>query len=97
MFSRLTLTPTKPVQITLNGQSVIAQEGDTVAAALLCQGIKCTRTTAITNTPRGPFCLMGVCFECLMVIDGVANQRACMTRVHPGMCVETQLATGCTL
>ncbi len=48
------------------------------------------RTTPISNSPRGPYCLMGVCFECLVTIDGIGNRQGCMTPVREGMRVETQ-------
>jgi predicted molibdopterin-dependent oxidoreductase YjgC len=44
----------------------------------------------VTGAPRGPFCLMGVCFECLVEIDGRSNCCACMTQVAPGMRIVTQ-------
>ena len=59
-----------------------------VAAALLMFR-KSTRFTSIGGRPRGPFCMMGICFDCLVRINGVPNQRACMVTVDSGMCVET--------
>ena len=46
--------------------------------------------TAVLNTPRGPYCLMGVCFDCLVAIDGVGSRQACLVRVREGMRIETQ-------
>ncbi len=54
---------------------VMARAGESVAAALLAAGVSTTRTTPVGGTPRSPFCLMGACFDCLMVIDGVPNGR----------------------
>ncbi len=77
---------TKPVINWLyEGKSLTAYEGDTVAAALLANGIDYTRTTPVNNSPRAPFCMMGTCFECLMDIDGVPNQQACQIVVAQGM------------
>jgi len=73
------------------GEPLTAREGDTVAAALLANNHRSLRTTAVTGEPRGPFCMMGVCFECLVEIDGVANRQACMTEAQSGMKVRRQL------
>ena len=78
------------VAIVVDGIAVAARAGDTVAAAMLAAGWSCCRTTPITGAPRGPFCMMGVCFECLVTIDGRASQQACLVIVAPGMRVDTQ-------
>lgn len=78
------------VKIYFDGQLIEAREGDSVAAALLSSGMKSIRDTAVTGSSRGPFCMMGVCFDCLVEIDGVPNRQACMTRVRDGMVVERQ-------
>jgi hypothetical protein len=72
------------VTIRLDGEPVEAFEGETVAAVLLARGEIATRTTP-GGEPRGIFCGMGVCFDCLMIIDGVPNTRACMTWVREGL------------
>jgi D-hydroxyproline dehydrogenase subunit gamma len=90
MFRRLPDARGASVNITLDGDQITAQAGDTVAAALLAAGRKAFRTTAVSQSPRGPYCMMGVCFECLVVIDGVGNRQACLTVVQEGMAVETQ-------
>ncbi|VVN69716.1 (2Fe-2S)-binding protein [Pseudomonas fluorescens] len=61
-----------------------------LAAALLVSGIRTTRTTVVTGQPRAPYCLMGVCFECLVEIDGIPNCQACMITVREGMRVRSQ-------
>ena len=78
------------VAIVVDGVAVTARLGDTVAAAMLAGGWSCNRTTPVTSAPRGPFCMMGVCFECLVTIDGRASQQACLVTVAPGMRVDTQ-------
>lgn len=78
------------VDIVVDGVAVMARLGDTVAAAMLASGWSCNRTTPVTGAPRGPFCMMGACFECLVSIDGRASQQACLVTVAPGMRVETQ-------
>ena len=79
-----------PVSIRLDGEPAACRAGDTVAAALLAQGWDACRETAVGGTPRGPFCMMGLCYDCLVTIDGKPNQQACMTTVRPGMNVERQ-------
>ena len=89
MFKRLA-EPGKPVALTVDGKAVHASSGDTVAAALLAAGIEHCRTTPVTGAPRAPYCLMGVCFDCLVTIDGVGSRQACLVPVREGMKVETQ-------
>jgi predicted molibdopterin-dependent oxidoreductase YjgC len=90
MFARSPDTAGGPVEITIDGIPVTARAGDTVAAALLSADIIVFRTTPVSGAPRGPFCMMGVCFDCLVEIDGQPNRQACMTRVVPGMRIVTQ-------
>ena len=77
------------VTIAVDGRHVTAYLGESVAAALLAEGIGATRRTP-GGAPRGVFCGMGVCFDCLAVVDGVPNTRACMTWVRDGMDVRLQ-------
>jgi predicted molibdopterin-dependent oxidoreductase YjgC len=70
--------------IEVDGRPVPAEPGQTVAAALIGAGITVFRHTP-AGAPRGVFCGMGVCFDCLVTVDGLADQRACMTPVRPGM------------
>ena len=67
--------------------------GETVAAVMLAGGEIATRTT-VGGVPRGIFCGIGVCFDCLVVVDGVPNTRACMTPVRDGMQVSRQSGWG---
>ncbi|MCR9175913.1 MAG: (2Fe-2S)-binding protein [Alphaproteobacteria bacterium] len=90
-FSRLeSANAASPVRFTCNGQVVEARAGDSVATALLLAGIGSTRDTALSGEGRAPYCLMGVCFECLVEIDGVPNQQACLVPVSDGMSVRRQ-------
>jgi D-hydroxyproline dehydrogenase subunit gamma len=77
------------VEIVLDGEPVEAYEGETIAAVLLAQGEIATRTT-VKGEPRGVFCGMGVCYDCLVVVDDVPNTRACMTWVRERMVVSRQ-------
>jgi hypothetical protein len=78
------------VVILVDGARVTARAGDTVAAALLAAGLTATRTTPVSGAPRAPYCMMGVCFECLVTIDDVGNRQACLIPVSEGMRVDTQ-------
>ena len=78
------------VAITVDGKAVRARVGDTVAVALLAAGIDHCRTTPVTGAPRAPYCLMGVCFDCLVTVDGVGSRQGCLMPVRDGMTVETQ-------
>lgn len=79
-----------PLQFTCDEKPMTAYEGETVAGALIAQGIHALRKSEKRGEYRGVFCGMGICFECRMVINGRFNIRACVTAVEPGMVVETQ-------
>jgi D-hydroxyproline dehydrogenase subunit gamma len=83
-----------PFRFTVDGEPVEAHAGETVAGALLATGRRRARRTAWRDEPRGPHCLMGVCHECRMVVDGVPNVRTCLTPAREGMVVETQVGFG---
>lgn len=78
------------VNVTIDGAPYAAREGDSVAAALLAAGRTMCRTTPVSGAPRAPYCMMGVCFDCLVTIDGVGNRQGCLVRVAEGMAIETQ-------
>lgn len=90
MFARRPDPAARTVAILVDDQPVTAREGDSVAAALLAAGFAAFRTTPVTGAPRGPYCMIGVCFDCLVAIDGEPNRQACMTLVRDGMRVERQ-------
>ena len=73
-----------------DGKPIPARPGDNVAVALLAAGITTTRGTALSGAPRGPYCMMGACFDCLAEIDGTANVQTCMTEVRDGMQLHPQ-------
>ncbi len=83
-----------PAQATLRfvfeGHAITARPGDTVAAALLAAGVSPFRETAVSGAPRMPYCMMGVCFDCLVQIDGIPNRQACLVTVADGMEVRRQ-------
>ncbi len=76
------------IKIFVNGKACAAYEGETVHAALLAAGYRVLRKTPKAHQPRGIFCGMGVCYDCLVTISGTPNQRACMTRVEERMEIE---------
>ncbi len=78
------------VEVLVAGQPVRVPEGATAAAAVLLAGLPAIRDTPVTGSPRLPYCMMGICFDCLAEIDGVANRQFCTVAVHPGMRIEPQ-------
>ncbi len=91
MFKRVHDPVASTVTFTLDGEPIAARAGDSVAAALAAAGVAHTRTTPVSGAPRAAYCMMGVCFECLLRIDGVGNRQACLVEVRDGMQVERQL------
>jgi D-hydroxyproline dehydrogenase subunit gamma len=90
MFKRLPDLTGKPCTVIVDGRTLPAHLGDTVAAALLAGGVTHNRTTAVSGSPRAAYCMMGACFDCLVQIDGVANRQGCMVLVADGMRIGTQ-------
>lgn len=74
----------------IDGQPAVAFAGETVAAVLLAQGIRTFRHTSQDGRPRGIYCGMGICYDCIVTVDGVTGVRACQTLVTPGMRIVTQ-------
>jgi aerobic-type carbon monoxide dehydrogenase small subunit (CoxS/CutS family) len=81
------------IEFTFDGESISAITGQSVAAALLAANQRALRKTRFNNNERGVFCGIGVCFDCLVVIDGITNQRACLIEARPGMKVQTQVGS----
>lgn len=80
----------KQVTFTYNGMNMTGYEGEPVAAALRAAGLMVHRYTAKEHKPRGIFCAIGRCTDCVMVVDGKPNVRTCVTPLREGMRVETQ-------
>ena len=78
------LRPNASVRFTFDGREIEALEGETIAAALGAQHITAVRE-ARSGAPRGPYCGMGVCFDCLVTVNGRPSQRACLTKVEAGL------------
>ncbi len=81
------------VTVSIDGEPVAAYLGESVAAVLMAEGELTTRTTK-TGEPRGVFCGMGVCFDCLVIVDGIPSTRSCMTWVAQGMQIQRQAGPG---
>ncbi|MGO6746661.1 (2Fe-2S)-binding protein [Rhizobium ruizarguesonis] len=82
---------TPMVTITFEGQRMTVPEGINVAAALLTGGARDFRSSIVGQAPRAPYCMMGVCFECLVEIDGVPGRQSCLVPVRDGMQIKRQL------
>lgn len=76
------------ITIYINGEPLFVKEGSSLSAALLNAGTRILRATRFNSEPRAMFCGIGVCFDCVVTIDGVRNQRACMQLCREGMQVE---------
>ncbi|HTU56057.1 MAG TPA: (2Fe-2S)-binding protein [Acetobacteraceae bacterium] len=90
MFRRLPEVAARPVSFVVDGEAAEGCLGESVAAALLAAGRLVFRRTAVGGVARGPFCMMGACFDCLVEIDGVGNRQACLVPLKEGMDVRTQ-------
>lgn len=82
------------VRITVDGRQFEAVKGEMIAAALLANGIRIHRHTTKLHEPRGIFCGIGQCTDCVMVVNGRPNVRTCVTPVEDGMVIETQEGCG---
>jgi predicted molibdopterin-dependent oxidoreductase YjgC len=82
------------VAFTLDGKNMTGYEGEPVAAALKAAGVMVHRYTARQHKPRGVFCAIGRCTDCVMIVDGKPNVRTCITPLREGMCVQTQYGVG---
>lgn len=80
----------EPFTILVNGQVVDAYPGETLATVMMAAGWRMFRHTPLSGEPRGVFCGMGVCFDCMVTVNGRENVRACKTFAQPGDIVERQ-------
>ena len=91
MFRSPPVVGSETVEVFVQDQPVRVPVNATAAAAALLAGLPSTRVSPVTGEPRGPYCMMGVCFECLLVIDGESSRQGCMVQVRPGMRIERQM------
>ncbi len=91
MFKRIEQDGSETGQkLTFEEREIAFRAGDSLAAALLAAGIGAFRQSPADGSVRGPYCMMGVCFECLVEVDGRQNQQACLTQAQAGMVVRRQ-------
>ena len=90
MFRRLPDVDGTMIEVIIDGRGTRVRAGDTVAAALISAGVLASRAADVSGAPRAPYCMMGVCFECLVTVDGVGNRQGCLVPVKPGMRIDTQ-------
>lgn len=81
---------TASIRVLVEGRPVQVPAGASAAAAALAAGLTSTRSSPVKGEGRAPYCMMGTCFECLMVIDGVASRQGCLVPVREGMRIERQ-------
>lgn len=79
-----------------NDQEITAYPGESILGALIASGVQTLRHTRFEHEPRGMLCAIGVCFECLVDVDGKPNRRACVTPAAPGMDVRSGGSSGAT-
>jgi len=87
MFRRIREERGRLCRIVLDGEPIEAPEGTNLAALLFTLDAVPNRHNLVSGEPRAPYCLMGVCFECLVEIDGIADQQACLATIREGMTV----------
>ena len=90
MFNKLPDFKGEMVTVEVEGQPLQVPANASAAAAALLAGLTSTRTSPVSGEPRAPYCMMGVCFDCLMVIDDEPSQQACMVTVREGMRIRRQ-------
>lgn len=90
MFRKLHDKAAPSLTLFIDGLAVDADVGESVAGVLLRQPSPVSRTTPVSESPRSPYCMMGVCFDCLVKVDGVSSIQSCLVTVKEGMHVERQ-------
>jgi len=83
-------TGPEEITVTIDGQCYKAIKGEVIAATLLANGLRTHRYTAKRHEPRGIYCGIGQCTDCVMTVNGTPNVRTCITEVAEGMVIETQ-------
>ncbi len=88
------LPASETVTICVDGEAIAARRGETIAAALVAHGRVQFRRTERRHEPRGIYCAIGKCTDCVMTVNGVPNVRTCVTLVEDGMVIRTQEGLG---
>lgn len=94
MFARVKANDGEKCIIYIDDVATSCFEGDTVAAVMMLEIGQPYRRTVISGSDRAPFCMMGVCFDCLVEIDGIPNQQGCLRSVESDMRIRRQLPLG---
>ena len=84
----------RKVRFTFDGRELEGFEGEPIAIALKSNGVMVHRYTIKRNEPRGVFCAIGRCTDCIMVVDGIPNVRTCVEPLREGMVIQTQVGKG---
>jgi predicted molibdopterin-dependent oxidoreductase YjgC len=90
LFTTGAAPATATVTLQFEDRALTVPAGISLAAALLLQGAEPFRSTPVSNSARAPYCMMGVCFECLVEVDGKPGRQACLTTVREGMVIRRQ-------
>lgn len=91
MFRKIHGTKNETLTVYIDGLPVVAEKDESIAAVLLRQDSFWFRTTPILGKKRAPYCMMGVCFDCLAIVDGIGSVQTCLTTVREGMQIVRQL------
>jgi hypothetical protein len=92
MFVRIADDESERIAVLIDGAPFEGRQGDSIATVLLLSGKIGCRRSFVSGEPRGPYCMMGVCFECLVRVDGIDGLQACMIPIRPEMRIETSIA-----
>jgi len=90
LFRPISATTEPFIDVEFDGRPLKVPGQGSVADALLAAGVTHFRSTPVSGAPRAPYCMMGICFECLLEIDGISNRQACLVTVQPGMKIRSQ-------
>jgi predicted molibdopterin-dependent oxidoreductase YjgC len=90
MFRKLHDPGASAITVYIDGRPIAAEAGESIAAVMLRQSEAWSRTTPVSRSPRAPYCMMGVCFECLVEVDGQGSVQGCLTPAKDGMRVIRQ-------
>jgi predicted molibdopterin-dependent oxidoreductase YjgC len=82
------------IGFSLDGKEMTATDGQSIAGALMAGGVMWWRRTRFDDRPRGVFCGIGACFDCLITVNGEPNVRACLAQIREGDRVTRQEGTG---
>jgi hypothetical protein len=91
MFRRRPDAAPATIAVIVEGRTALVPSGASAAAAVLVAGFRHIRETPVEGRERGPYCMMGICFDCLAEIDGVPNRQSCMVEVRAGMRIRRQI------